>query len=80
MKPMTEEDRELLQRWVDTWKAAGPELEAIRIQELQSVDTCEAVRQLFGSTYFWADLPSRLTSGLVEQQYWFAKLHRDPAI
>jgi hypothetical protein len=71
------EDRELLQQWVETWKRAGHELDQIRRREIESVDTREAIRQLFGpASAALCHLPPRLTSGLVEQQAWFAKLRR----
>ena len=71
------EDRELLRQWVETWKRAGNELDQIRRREIESVDTREAVRQLFGpAATILSNLPPRLTSGLVEQQAWFAKLRR----
>jgi hypothetical protein len=64
----------LVKRWVETWRRAGPELEAIHRAELQSVDTREAVRQLFGN--YKPTEPAPPWSGLVEQQRWFAKLSR----
>lgn len=33
-------------RWVNTWKQAGPELEAIRLEELRSTDTAQSLRML----------------------------------
>jgi hypothetical protein len=77
---MTSQERELTQRCVETWRVAGLELEDIRRRELEASDNCEAIRQIFGSTDAFKDLPPRLTSGLVEQQAWFAKLRHDPAI
>src|ERR1700690_2053630 len=68
MNTMSDEERELTQRWVETWRVAGVELEEIRRRELEAVDTREAIRQIFGSTDAFKDLPPRLTSGLVEQQ------------
>ncbi len=48
--------------WVETWRQAGPELDVVRRREIESTDT--------------QALPAALaTSGLVEQQRWFAKLH-----
>jgi hypothetical protein len=79
MKPMLDgdTDRELLRRWVETWRRAGPESEEIRRREIEEVDTREAVRQIFGSSESWPpDLPAPPTSGLVEQQAWFAKFRR----
>jgi hypothetical protein len=70
-------DRELQRLWVETWRQAGPELEEIRRREIESVDTREAIRQIFGSPESWPrDLPAPTTCGLVEQQAWFAKLRK----
>lgn len=63
----------LRRRWVETWRRAGDELEAIRRSEIESVDTQEAIRQIFGSRFPTLPPPSP-SSGLVEQQFWFAKL------
>jgi len=70
-------DDALRRRWVETWRRAGLELERLRRAEIESIDTREAVRQIFGSETH-AD-PAPPTSGLVEQQAWFARfrqLHR----
>jgi hypothetical protein len=72
----TAPDRELMLRWVETWRRAGKELEEIRRREIEATDTREAIRQLFGSAAPPPDLPAKTTSGLVEQQAWFAKLRR----
>lgn len=73
----TDQDRELLRQWVETWRRAGPELEEIRRREIEFADTREAVRQIFGSSEsFFRDLEAPTTSGLVEQQAWFARLRR----
>ena len=72
----TKQDRDLMRRWVETWQRAGPELDEIRASEIKVVDTAEAIRQLFASMTVFRDLPPRTTSGLVEQQAWFAKLRR----
>jgi len=70
----TVEEQELLRRWVETWKRAGAELEALRRREIESADTQQAIRQLFGSAADFHDPAPRTSSGLVEQQAWFAKL------
>jgi len=71
------QDRELLRQWVETWRRAGLELEEIRRREIESADTREAVRQIFGSSEsFFRNFEVLTTSGLVEQQAWFAKLRR----
>ena len=67
-----EQDRELVRQWVATWRRAGAELDQIRRREIESADTREAVRQLFGTEGSIYSAPPRATSGLVEQQAWFA--------
>jgi hypothetical protein len=71
-----DEDRDRMRRWVETWRRAGVEMDQIRRQEIESTDTEMAIRHLFGSNSLFQDLPPRTTSGLVEQQAWFAKLRR----
>ena len=68
--------REQLRQWVETWKSTGVELEAIREREIREADTVKAVRLLFGEQRLTCLPPPRPTSGLVEQQAWFAKLSR----
>ena len=74
--PHTAQERDSLRRWVETWRKAGEELDAIRRREIETTDTAQAVHDLFGCSQTWPELPPRLTSGLVEQQAWFAKLRR----
>jgi hypothetical protein len=62
----------LVRRWVG--RRAGEELERLRREKMRSIDTREAVRQIFGSAL--PAIPAPPTSGLVEQQAWFAKIHR----
>ena len=71
-------DRELLRQWVDTWRRAGEELDAIRRLEIESADTQQAVRQLFGTEGPADPTPAPPTSGLVEQQAWFARVRSAP--
>ena len=59
---------------METWRTAGVELEAIRRRELRSLDTQEAIRQIFGEGNEAFPSPGKATSGLVEQQAWFARL------
>lgn len=66
-----------MKRWVETWKKAGPELERIRDQEVRESNTAEGIRALGGvATMALRDYPPEPTSGLVEQQRWFRKLHK----
>jgi hypothetical protein len=68
-------DLELLRWWVETWRRAGQELDEIRRREIEATDTTEAIRQLFGAA--WPlNIPPRTSSGLVEQQAWFARLRQ----
>jgi len=71
-------EKELIRKWIETWRLAGPELEAIRRRELKALtdaDVRQYVHDLFTGPYPF-DIPAREGSGLVEQQRWFAKLHR----
>ncbi len=69
-------DDSLLRRWAATWARAGKELAEIERRELQAMTDEEgrAAAVALLSMPLPPDLPERLTSGLVEQQRWFAKL------
>ena len=73
---ITSVEREMLKKYVEAWRQAGPELEAIRTRELQTTDVAKAVHQLFGDSELVQRLPRLTTSGMVEQQAWFAKLRK----
>ncbi|MGP8244007.1 MAG: hypothetical protein ACLQVN_05760 [Bryobacteraceae bacterium] len=75
MSQQASPDNSLVRRWVETWRRAGEELERLRRTEIESIDTREAVRQIFGGEAVAAPAPSP-TSGLVEQQAWFARIER----
>jgi hypothetical protein len=69
---METNEKELL--WVRTWQKAGPLLAELRRREVRSADTAAAILQLEDA--FQSALrhhPPRPTSGLVEQQKWFAR-------
>ncbi|HTU44294.1 MAG TPA: hypothetical protein VMF91_04495 [Bryobacteraceae bacterium] len=69
------EEREMIRRWVETWKDAGPHLQAVRHQDIERADTQEALAVLESAfNQATRTLPPRSSSGLVEMQYWFAKL------
>lgn len=75
---MDEKEKTLILRWIETWKQAGPELEAIRRRELEALtddDVRQYVEQIHAAP-LPTGLPPRTESGLVEQQRWFARLHR----
>lgn len=69
------DDRDVLKKWVETWKTAGIELEKIRLDELRAFDY-EKNSELIDSMLQYAceHAKVRLTSGLVEQQRFFKKL------
>jgi hypothetical protein len=70
-------EREKTKLWVDTWKQAGPELEAIRRQEIAELDTLRTLIALEDAFNHAAEsLPPRPTSGMVEMQQYLAKLNR----
>ena len=76
-------DNSLRRRWVETWRRAGEELERLRRAEIESIDTREAIRQIFGSDggkhggSHGPALPApSKTSGLIEQQAWFARIRK----
>jgi len=71
------EERELVRRWVEAWKEAGPVLETIRRQEIEQADNLQVLASLecaFNQAV--REMPPRPSSGLVEMQRWFAKLPR----
>ena len=71
------DEREAMRRWVETWKEAGPALEAIRRKEIENLDTLEELAALEGAfNYATRNVPPDPTSGLVEMQKWFAKLRQ----
>jgi hypothetical protein len=73
LKP-NDEERNLVHRWVNTWRNAGPELEAIRRREAATAPVQEAIRQIFDGMDSVFSAPAPLTSGLVEQQMWFSRI------
>ena len=65
-----------LKRWAQTWESAGNAMDMLRRRELQAMtddDVRRAIADLFTSAPL-PGLPSRTTSGLVEQQRLFARL------
>ena len=65
----------MLRQWVETWSKAGPELEAIRRQEIRQADNLKVLAVL--EQAFNQALRSRLarpSSGLVEMQEWLSKI------
>ena len=72
MRSQTERD---LERWVATWRDAGPALDEQSRRELEQLDTATALRQLAAAFDFaLAHATPSDTSGLVEQQRYFQRL------
>jgi len=73
---MDESEKEDIRRWLAGWQTAGPVLERLRAEAIRNGNTAVAIEQL--SDAFESALlhyPPAATSGLVEQQRIFARLH-----
>ncbi len=72
---MTEDEK--IQKWVQMWKTAASNLNAVKRQELQQEDYYLKHRELLNSMlqYAFEQREIRYTSGLVEQQKWFRKIY-----
>jgi len=69
---MNQQEKDLMQRWVQTWRNASKELEKLRHEEIRNANTQLAIERLDDA--FEAALlhfPLRPSSGLVEQQRLF---------
>ncbi len=75
MRPSLEKAQ--IQRWVATWREAGPALDAQRRGELEQLTTPRALAQLAAAfEHARRRAPLSDTSGLVEQQRYFQQLQR----
>ena len=74
---MTEAERALTLRWIENWKRTAPVLDALRRKAIEEANTQEFVEAMDGmlESIFRENKP-RLTTGLVEQQRWFAKMRK----
>ncbi len=71
------DEQETIRRWVETWKEAGIELEAIHRREIREADNLQVLALLEGAfNHALRTMPPRPSSGLVAMQEWFAKLGR----
>lgn len=72
---MTETEK--IRQWVQAWKAAGPELERIRLREIREEDNLVSLKLLARAfNHATRTQPPAASSGLVEMQRYFAKLRR----
>lgn len=73
------EEHEAMRRWVETWKRAGPELERIKMEELQAITEEESAEMFCGldipPEFDWMPPEDFTSSGLVEQQRLFMLWH-----
>jgi len=72
---MDELEKQRVRQWLRNWQEADPVLERLRNEAIRNTDTAAAIEQLsdaFESARLHWTPPT--TSGLVEQQRWFAKL------
>lgn len=65
-----------LRKWAETWTRAGRELEAIKRRELRAMSDEQAKEAALDvlSLSLPEDLAPRCSSGLVDQQRWFARI------
>ena len=72
---MDEREKQRVRQWIQNWEAAGPVLERLRDEAIRNIDTAAAIEQL-SDTFESArrQWTPPVTSGLVEQQRWFARL------
>ena len=71
------EAAENLKRWVQCWQKAGPEMEALRRRDWDTIDLpvfFESMEDAFASSRLSA--PPRASSGLIEQQDLFQRARR----
>lgn len=65
-------EREMLQKWVDTWKVTGPLMEQFRADDLARL-TEEDRGRMFNEIMLWMPVTPRHDDGLIEQQRHFKK-------
>jgi hypothetical protein len=71
------DERELMAKWVRTWQAAAPELEAIRRREIRDADNSRVLATLAEAfNHAVRSRPPRPSSGMVEMQRYFRRLPR----
>ena len=80
---MASSETDLIKRWINAWKAAGPELERMRADELSTM-TEEQSALLFDALDFdpdqiWVPEDRVNSVGLIEQQRLFMKSREHPA-
>ena len=65
-----------MKKWINCWKQASSEMDALKQAELSSISTMQALQNLSGAFESCRlHFPLRPSSGLVEQQAWFKKMY-----
>lgn len=74
---MTEVEKEAIRERVAAWRRAAPVLQQVRDEDIREASTAQAMR-IFAGSALWAvtERPPLPTSGLIEQQRWFARMRR----
>ena len=71
---MTDEEREKMRTWVNTWKETGKFLEKLRHEEFLKANLEETILSLNDASQSALRLyPPKPTSGLIEMQKYFSK-------
>jgi hypothetical protein len=76
---MSDDDRQRMKDWVANWKQTGEELDRRKWEELRAMDAQSRVllaTQALRMADEWRaaqTAPLNRLSGLIEQQFWFAK-------
>ena len=66
------------EQWVAHWQRVGPILERINAKELRTMDARETIRKILPMCdWCFENSETRTTTGLVEQQRYFAKMRTD---
>ncbi len=73
---MNDKEKAVMVKRIRQWEESGKVMERLRREDLQNIDVQQVIES-FDDAFESALLhtPARLTSGLVEQQAWFAKKH-----
>jgi hypothetical protein len=77
LRAMTNAERAAYKERVAAWQRAAPVLQEVRDADIRAANTQQAMHAFTGLAV-WAvrGYPAPPTSGLIEQQRWFKKLHR----
>jgi hypothetical protein len=73
-------EKERMRQWVENWKVVGEETDRLKTEALRALTQEEAAEQFNGMdcdpALVWTSEERRYSSGLIEQQRLFSKLHK----